>query len=149
MSSEILVRRLNEYDEDIVCEMDAKSGYNVVEWLDSEDLAWGAFLANHLIGYCTIGYADDMPDAIAHHPAHTSDSLVLSNVFVIPRFRNHGYGLQLIKGAIRKRWEADEEENTVYLEVLYDGLKRFYEKAGFSQIPDKDDLSCMVLVPEK
>lgn len=149
MTSEILIKKLNEYDEGIVCEMDAETGYNVTEWLDSEDSVWGAFLANHLIGYCTIGYADDMPDAIAHHPAHTSDSLVLSNVFMIPRFRNHGYGMQLIKEAIHQRWEADKEENAVYLEVFDDELKYFYQKAGFSQIPDKDDLSCMVLIPEK
>lgn len=107
--------------------------------LDSE-YAWGIFKngTDELIGYCTIGYADDVGDTIERHPEHTNDSLLLSDVYIDPQFRNKGYGIKLITEVIHNRWELDGDKNTVYLIAMYDKLKYFYEKIGFKPINDSE-----------
>lgn len=90
------------------------------------------------MGYCTIGYADDTSDIIEKHPEHTDDSLLLSDVYIKPQFRNKGYGIKLITEVIRKRWELDGNKNAVYLVAMYDKLMYFYGKIGFKPLNDTD-----------
>lgn len=65
-------------------------------------------------------------------------SLLLSDVYIKPQFRNKGYGIKLITEVIRKRWELDGNKNTVYLVAMYDKLMYFYGKIGFKPLNDTD-----------
>ncbi|WP_368191439.1 GNAT family N-acetyltransferase [Blautia sp. 1033sp1_1033st1_G9_1033SCRN_220408] len=141
----LCTRALTEEDADAVFMLDEKSGNCVSEWLDSTDFAWGFFKEDQLVGYCTTGYADDCPFSIENHPLHTDDSLLLSNVFILPEYRHQGYGKKMIKEAICHRWELDHVQNTVFLTIMYDDLVSFYQKIGFQVIlPYEGD---MVLQP--
>ena len=52
--------------------LDFISCFSVAEWLDDNtDYAWGIFKNDELIGYCTIGIADDMDAIVESHPEHT------------------------------------------------------------------------------
>lgn len=101
--------------------MDVVSDFYVEQWLEENtDYAWGIFKneTDELMGYCTIGYADDTSDIIEKHPEHTDDSLLLSDVYIKPQFRNKGYGIKLITEVIRKRWELDGNKNAVLTTVI-------------------------------
>lgn len=129
------VRLLTPKDLHAVQWMDVVSGFCVEQWIeDNTDYAWGLFLEGNFVGYCTIGYADDVHEAIKESPEYTSNSLLLSDVFVRPEYRKNGYGSQLIKEVIHKRWKLDGQKNSVYLIVLYNELANFYQKAGFEII---------------
>ena len=100
------VNLLSIKDLQSVRSMDASSGFQVEQWLeDNSEYAWGIFKngTDELIGYCTIGYADDVGDTIERHPEHTNDSLLLSDVYIDPQFRNKGYGVKLITEVIHNR----------------------------------------------
>ena len=147
------VKPLCKRDLKEVALMDNESGFHVsheVRYLsDNEfnDYSWGLYLSGSLIGYCTIGYADDVPEAIENYPAYVDDCCyLLSDVYVCPSYRNLGYGLKMIKEVIENRWSS-EEKLPVFLECFDDRVQSFYRKAGFSRIEDKTDLSCMVLEP--
>ena len=135
------VNLLSIKDLQSVRSMDASSGFQVEQWLeDNSEYVWGIFKngTDELIGYCTIGYADDVGDTIERHPEHTNDSLLLSDVYIDPQFRNKGYGIKLITEVIHNRWELDGDRNTVYLIAMYDKLKYFYKKIGFKPINDSE-----------
>ena len=92
---------------------------------------------------------------VEEHEAYKEDSsLLLSDVFILPEYRNHGYGSQMIKESIETRWKMDGEKNTVYLHAMgvtgdlsYDEkLKSFYEKIGFSELCS--DREIMVLTAD-
>ena len=130
------VRPIPFSDEGKVIAMDWTSGFDVEQFLeDNEDFAWGAYLDGKLIGYCTLGYADDCCDLIEKHPVHTSDSLLLSDVFVLPDFRHHGYGTQMVASAIQKRRKIDRiPGNPVFVQLMTDQLKDFYSPIGFEVV---------------
>ena len=125
------IRELNETDIKSVEELDELSGNQVSQWLDCDDYAWGLFLHDKLIGYCTAGYADDCCNSIENHPLHTNDSILLSDVFILKDYRNKGYASQMIRTALTLRHVNDGYDETVYLSVLYDSLARLYEPVGF------------------
>ena len=136
--------------------MDQMSGFRMEQWLDDNvDFAWGLFHNYKLIGYCSIGIADDTEPLIEGHEAYKEDSsLYLCDVFILPEYRNQGYGSQMIKESIETRWKMDGEKNTVYLHAMgitgdlpYDEkLKSFYEKIGFSELCS--DREIMVLTAD-
>ena len=152
----IIVRPFTYSDLKDVIKMDDESGNYVSQWvkdLEGEDdnyndYSWGIYIDNKLAGYCTIGYADDVCPVIENHPLHDNESYLLSDVYMKPEYRHHGYGLKLITETIKGRF-AKEEKLPVFLQVFYDDLKYFYNKAGFEWIHDKDDYSCMVYDPNK
>lgn len=111
---------------------------------EDNDYSWGIYVDHVLAGYCTIGYADDVPSIIEKHPSHASGSYLLSDVFIKPEYRHNGYGLKMITETILGRWKM-EETGSVFLEIIYDNLKNFYGKAGFELLSDG---VCMVLLPE-
>lgn len=119
--------------------LDFISCFSVAEWLDDNtDYAWGIFKNDELIGYCTIGIADDMDAIVESHPEHTVDSLCISDVYIEKRYRHKGYGTQLIAEVIHDRWKLDGCKNTVYLSVLHDELTSFYSKIGFKPLDEPD-----------
>lgn len=133
--SRLVVKPLSEEHRLEVEEIDDASGDYVSQWLeDNEDYAWGLFEGETLVGYCTIGYADDCCEKIEGYRGYTHDSLLLSDVFVLPDYRGHGYGSFLINEAVKLRTENDKQ--LVFLTVMYDRLSHFYEPIGFSSIGD-------------
>lgn len=144
-----------------VIAMDNESGncvHQLVEDLkdtdnDWNDYSWGIYVDNILAGYCTIGYADaDVWDAIENHPLHNENSYLLSDVYVKPEYRHHGYALALIKETIKGRF-IKENKQPVFLETFNERLSCLYEKAGFEVIPNTEDeelgCCCMVYDPNK
>ena len=130
--------------------MDVVSDFYVEQWLEENtDYAWGIFKneTNELMGYCTIGCADDTSDIIEKHPEHTDDSLLISDVYIKPKFRDRGYGTYLLTEVIHNRWKLDGYKNTVYLVVMYDKLVYFYGKIGFKSLnePNGNFSGAMVL----
>lgn len=150
----ITVRPFTHSDLADVVEMDEMSGNDVSQWVgelepdEDNDYSWGIYIDNKLAGYCTIGYADDMCDVIENHPLNKNDAYYMSDVYMKPEYRHHGYGLKLITETIKGRFKS-ECEMAVFLQTFYDNLKNFYAKAGFEWIPNENDLSCMVYDPSK
>ena len=126
--------------------LDELSGNYVEQWLDSIDYSWGMFLDNMLIGYCTTGYADDCSASIEDHPLHANDSILLSDVFVVPAYRHNGYASQMIRAALKLRHDNDGYDETVFLALLHDELVALYEPLGFTFI---DNDGHMVLPKQK
>jgi len=133
------IRPLWDEDNEQVKAMDDKSGNYVSQWLkDNEDYAWGFFKNDELIGYVTIGYADDCRSTIENYPGWTHDSLLLSDVYIKPEYRKHGRALKLIGEVIRRRTALEPE--LVFVTLLHLGLVSLYKKLGFKEIGD----ACMV-----
>ena len=140
----LLVRLLTTDDVESVEVLDDASGNYVQQWLeDNEDYAWGLFKGNTLIGYATTGYADDCCNTIKNHPQHTYDSLLLSDVYIMPEHRRQGNALYLLKEVIKRRTAIEKE--AIFLRLLYDSLSYLYKKLGFYEIGD----GCMVRDPDK
>lgn len=133
-AKDLVVRPLCYDDLEAVEEMDELSGNGVTQWVRDliggafNDYSWGIFLKGELIGYCTIGYADDM-DCLEDYPGYTCDSLLLSDVYVKCEYRGNGYALKMIKEVIDCRTEKEKE--LVFLTLLYDDLSRLYSKIDF------------------
>lgn len=148
MVEEVIIKPLSAVDAQEIIKMDDMSGFYVSQWLEEmdedNDYSWGIYVDHVLAGYCTIGYADDVPSVIEKHPDYSSESYLLSDVFIKPEYRHNGYGLQMITETILGRWRM-EETGPVFLEILYDKLKNFYGKARFELLSDG---VCMVLLPE-
>ena len=148
MVEEVIVKPLSAVDAQEIVRMDDMSGFYVSQWLEEmdedNDYSWGIYVNHVLAGYCTIGYADDVPSVIEKHPNYSSESYLLSDVFIKPEYRHNGYGLKMITETILGRWKV-EETNLVFLEIIYDNLKNFYGKAGFELLSDG---VCMVFLPK-
>lgn len=144
----IIVKPLNIKDIDEIRKMDNLSGFNVAQWAEDMDennnYSWGIYNNDILMGYCTIGYADDVYYIIEQHPLYSCDDYLLSDVYMKPEYRHKNFGLKLITETIQQRF-ALESKQPVFLEVMYDDLKNFYAKAGFTTI---DDTDCMIYIPE-
>lgn len=137
------IRGLTRKDLDVAIQMDEESGNALTQWIedleeeDESDYGFGAFLNEELIGYCSIGYADDVGASIDNHPLHTSDSLYLSDVYVKPPYRKNGYALQMIETSLAL---ANPQNEAVFLTVLYDNLEHLYNKLGFEFIDDSGNM---------
>jgi len=130
---ELTVRALTEMDEDIVKDIDNISGSNVLNFLDCDEYSWGIFKDKKLIGYCTLGYADIFEE-IKTYQGYKDDSILLSDVFVLPHFRGQGVATNLINNAIKKHSET--QNNLIFLTLLESGLQYFYRKLNFKCIND-------------
>lgn len=137
MLDNLTVRLLNEKDLKKVRQMDDMSGNYVQEWLDeNEDFAWGIFLKDKLIGYCTTGCADCDKETFGDYDGFSDDAIILSNVYVRRVFRGRGIATKMINEVLDKRNPNDEE--CVFLTVLYDDLYRFYSKLGFKWLDESE-----------
>lgn len=129
---------LSEQDRLAVQNLDKLSGFYVEQWIeDNTDYAWGFFINGALIGYCTTGIADDGPNVIETHPLYTEDSLLLSDVFVLPEYRCNHFGSKMIKEAIHNRWKSDGAKNSVFLQAISESVMQFYKKLGFEDVEDE------------
>lgn len=90
---------------------------------DSE-CVYGLWLNNKIIGYCTLGYAD----GVLYNA--NADDLLLSDVYILSKYRNKGYGLYFLQRVLKNI------NVPVYAEILEDGLLYFYSKLGFKLISD-------------
>lgn len=144
----LVVKPLHYTDYAEICEMDKLSGFSVEEWVDEMDenntYSWGLYLMDKLIGYCTIGCADDVYCAIEEHPKYTPEAHFLSDVFIRPEYRHHEYGIYMIRQAIAQRI-AKEGKYPVFLESMNRKLLSYYKKVGFEIIPNSE--LCMVWLP--
>ena len=81
MTNELTIRPLTYQDNQEIQSLDDMSGNDVAQWFQEEDdycedYAYGLFLNNRLIGYCTIGGADDCPLMIAKHKLYSYNALL-------------------------------------------------------------------------
>lgn len=139
----LTVRPITKKDLEQVRTLDDESGNCLSQWVEDleeneiSSYAYGIFLHDFLIGYCSIGYADDMARSIEEHPLHTNDSLYLSDVYIRPEYRKNGYALKMIKEALHM---ANQNNEAVFLTVLYDDLGRLYSKLGFKFIDNNGNM---------
>ena len=131
--SGVVLRPLTEDDEIQVEVLDEVTGNGVAEMLDAEDYAWGLFYGEELVGYCTLGGADDPTMGYDKYPEWTGDSLCLSDVFVKEDYRGQGLALKMINEVLEK---ANLEKASVFITVIDDRLSYLYEKLGFEMIDE-------------
>lgn len=65
---EVILRALTEADPEQVEMLDELSGNGVADMFDCEEYAWGVFVGNELVGYCTLGGADDYEMGYDEYP---------------------------------------------------------------------------------
>ena len=131
------VRRVTPDDLKILNELDALSGNYVSECVEDED--YGFLLVdndNNALGYCTIGYTDDIDSDIDAHPLHDCDSLLISDVFIRREYRRNGYGSKLVEDAVRLKKETVPDSRAVFLTLLDNELGEFYNRLGFENIDE-------------
>ena len=124
MTNKIFVRPFRAGEEEIVVEIDELSGNDVQQWNDaledgSNDYSWGIFDGNTCMGYCTIGYADDMCGVIEDYPLYQ----------------------ETIQGRFQKEYPAP-----VFLEAVSQETQQFYAKVGFQPI---DELAMVLPLQKK
>ena len=142
---------LGKSDAATISELDKLSGFHVLEWVEDfsgwNDESWGLYLGGKLIGYCTIGYADNECPVITDHELWTPDSYQLSDVFILPAYRHRGYGSKMVKEAIKGRY-VSEGKRPVFLQVLNAKLQAFYRMIGFYEIRNAMGYHTMVFPPD-
>lgn len=148
------VRGLSEQDTIATKQLDEMSGCGLAPWVadtgpEDDSFGWGLFVNDRLIGYCSIGYADDVCKKNTNYPLYAGNSLLVSDVFIRPAYRHFGLGRRMIKYAIEKRWELDGSKEPVFLVCVQENAKNVYRKAGFETISSEPFESVMVLVPEE
>lgn len=126
-SNAFRVRALTEEDVKQVAGLDELSGNSVADMLDCEEYAWGVFAGQELIGYCTIGGAEEYDD----YAEYKFGDLLLSDVFVKEEFRSKGVASALVEEVL-SRCVAHNEK--VFITILDDNLAEFYKKLGFVTI---------------
>lgn len=124
----ISIRTLTPDDLNIVNDIDDISSNFVSEGLNSENYAWSIFNNKELIGYCTLGYADDPYMNYTRFPQWTENSLCLSDVFIKEEYRGQGLALKLIEETLIK---ANPDNAPVFLTLLNPNLQYLYVKLGF------------------
>ena len=132
------VKMLDSYSDNYV--------YIMLEDMDEEacesmTYAYGIFNNDTLVGYCTLGSGIGVLDDIRQ----ASETVVLSDVYILDGYRNCGLGSKLVKEAIEQKLKNDPTIKNVFLTILDIDLKDFYEKLGFKSLSD-DDYS-MLYVP--
>lgn len=137
------VRALEECDKEQVLKLDELSRSCLAEYLDCNNYVWGIFNSNNeLLGYCTLGGADDSTLGYSFYSYWTKDSLVLCDVFIKEDNRRKGLAIEMIKEVLKN---ANPDRESVFLTIVTDKLRRLYEKVGFKYIKD----GCMVWVDDK
>ena len=148
---DLIVKSLRKINMAEVIRLDQLSGFSVWQWVSSTDAyndeSWGIYLANQLIGYCTIGYADDQCPVITDHELWSEDSYQLSDVFIAPAYRNNGYGSKLVRDAIKGRY-LSEGVRPVFLQPITKQVMQFYQTIGFLSITNNIGYDTMILKPE-
>lgn len=130
----VIFRWLTEGDSVAVQELDDSGDFNIVSMLDCENYAFGVFDKGKLVGYCTLGGADVIADEVGECPGYNDDSMLLSDVFILPEYRHKGLGRMMIQTLFEK--SEDAKSNLVFIGLLDDALQSFYEPLGFISLKD-------------
>lgn len=121
----ITTRALAMKDAEQIKEIDSNGEFEIFEFIEDmleegeQDYAYGIFLGDFLVGYCTIGGADDIECA-------ECDDELLGDVYIREDYRGQGYGKQLVEYAL-----SQHSKHNIYADILYDELESFYEQFGF------------------
>jgi len=129
----LTIRPLNLEDMQGVQTLDDLSGNDLMSWLeDNYDYAWGAFLDNELIGYCSIGFADELKDILSNidYLDYNPNSLMVKDLFITEENRNVGYGSVLLQTAMNYRLKINPENIFVYAPNTTIELCNFLYKNG-------------------
>lgn len=144
------VRELTVWDD---CEVDAfnkETNFDVP--VEFEGYAYGIFESGtHLVGYCTLGGADvGMPKSVWSHPAYSKEeSLILSDVYIDPKYRRNGLAQKMIKEAIIQKHRTNGKPSSIFLNCFEGYQKNLYKKLGF-EIIEEDNTGCwMMYIPSK
>ncbi len=136
---EIETRALILSDAQQLKALDKISDFKIFDFVEDmffedepQDYAYGIFLNNELIGYCTIGSADFYKQA-------KSDDELLSDVFVREEYRNNGYASKLITYVLKQH-----DKHDIFADVWFDNLEPFYKTFGFKRY-DKNTPGLLIL----
>lgn len=133
------VRPLNQYDYALFMCLDAQNPMGSLADEGTEllkdnpyeqDYLWGIFIredglnygVNKLIGYCTVGGAEEVP-------GYKPGDVILSDVLISLAYRNMGYGTKLVSKVI----EWIKPGTTIYITPWNDEVIPFYENMGFTK----------------
>ncbi len=120
----VFVGPLTVADEEAVRRLDALSRNDVCSCLDADGFVWGVYVDSELVGYCTMGGAEDYEGCNSWN----SNALCLCDVFVDEKHRGKGYASLLVQEVISQC--AKNGEN-VFITLLDDYLVSFYAPFGF------------------
>ena len=84
------------------------------EACESMAYAYGIFNNDTLVGYCTLGSGIGVLDDIRQ----ASETVVLSDVYILDGYRNCGLGSKLVKEAIEQKLKNDPTIKNVFLTIL-------------------------------
>ena len=137
--SHIYIRSLDENDYEQVANLDRASRasfyhFNVRDMLDAENYAHGIFVDNILVGYCTIGGAEEITyaDDYEYSDTYGDEALLLGDVCVLPEYRGNGYASSLV-GEVRSKQNPNK---SVFLDILDDRLSYFFGRLDFQLLED-------------
>ena len=133
----IYTRLLASNDAKQVENLDAHSGFWLGQWVAegeaNTDYAFGIFDDDKLIGYCSVGGADDVSRGISRDIDYNIESLLLSDVYVLPEYRKNGIALKMLTDVMSMRVNSE----TIYCEPSYLSLINLYDKVGFEKADEE------------
>lgn len=131
----ITTRPLEMRDAGQIKQIDSESEFEIFDFIEdmleeqdeyrangedySQDYAYGIFVNDELVGYCTIGGADEIECA-------GGEDELLGDVYIRETHRGKGYGRKLVEFAL-----ADHPKYNIFADILYDELEAFYANFGF------------------
>lgn len=142
-----MIKNLTPKDIKEVLEFEKNADFSISRYLENEDYVWGYYLNNKLIGTCTIGGAEGWNE-IKESKYYSDTSSLLSEVNILPKYREKGYGRKMIGEALRAYMNKNHCQENVFIDMLEPSLKYFYQKLGFIEV-FADDKYIMVLPYKK
>lgn len=136
------IRAIRYSDMPNVKSMDSESGFNVFgalacyDELEFGDYAYGAFLNGKLIGYCTVGGAEEYDK----YKDYRINDLCLSDVFVKEEYRHKHIGSIMVAKAIALEFKG--VRRNVFATILTDDDLQFYKDLGFVVIAKNEGVVC-------
>lgn len=130
----VVIRALRYEDRYDIREIDRVGDFQILDFVNDilldakesnseQDYCYGVFVENHLVGYCTIGGADEVD--VANY-----DDYLLSDVFILNEYRHKGLAHKLIDYIVSTR----ETGKTIYADIIDDSLESFYFSMGFEKV---------------
>lgn len=117
-------RALTPADEQQVRQLEMEAFFAVSDMLYKPNAAWGVFIDDSLIGFCSVEDAD-IYDEFKKLPEWTPDSRLIGDVYISAKYRGRGYGKHLVQAV------ADATPEPVFC-VLFDStMSKFYQSIGF------------------
>lgn len=158
--NQYMVGPLTKKDRVAVKEIDELSDF-CLSWLyddySEEEMAsqtygWGLYKNNELIGYCSLGGAEEITDELDETNSQYLyfsylDNLLLSDVFIKEEYRKQGLGSYMVRAAIENKALCEAclyPDSTIFLTLTNPNLDKFYTKLGFETVLS-DELGTSVM----